>query len=240
MLSFLLAVFALVVLLGEALAPAFVGSLLAPGFDAPTQQLTVTLTRIMLAQPLILAVATVVTALLNSRNQFFLTAISVVSHNVALILGILATRAYPGLGIYGPTFGVVLGAVLLDRRAITLRTAGLAAILLLLARPESLLEPGFQMSFAATVALVSGFAAVDREVLLERWPRWAVPVFTLVASSVIAGFATAPYAAATFNRFTDYGLLANLLTVPVMGALTSVPGGRSQSMPSCPATPIAL
>ena len=119
---------------------------------------------------------------------------------------------------------VVLGAVLLDRRAITLRTAGLAAILLLLARPESLLEPGFQMSFAATVALVSGFAAVDREVLLERWPRWAVPVFTLVASSVIAGFATAPFAAATFNRFTDYGLLANLLTVPVMGAVV-MPAG---------------
>lgn len=111
-LSFLLAVFALIVLAGEMFAPAFVGSLLAPGFDAPTQQLTVTLTRIMLAQPLILAVATVATALLNSRNQFFLTAISVVSHNVALIVGILATRAYPALGIYGPTLGVVLGAVL--------------------------------------------------------------------------------------------------------------------------------
>lgn len=70
-----MAVFALIVLAGEMFAPAFVGSLLAPGFDAPTQQLTVTLTRIMLAQPLILAVATVATALLNSRNQFFLTAI---------------------------------------------------------------------------------------------------------------------------------------------------------------------
>jgi competence protein ComEC len=40
-----------------------------------------------------------------------------------------------------------------------------------------------------------------------------------VLSSVIGGFATAPYAAAHFNRFTDYGLLANLLTVPVMGAV---------------------
>ena len=119
---------------------------------------------------------------------------------------------------------VVLGAVLLDRRAITLRTSAIAAILLLLARPESLMEPGFQMSFAATVALVWGFSVLDHKVLLERWPRWTVPVFTLVASSVIAGFATAPYAAATFNRFTDYGLLANLLTVPVMGAVV-MPAG---------------
>ena len=41
----------------------------------------------------------------------------------------------------------------------------------------------------------------------------------LVATSLIAGLATAPFAAATFNRFTDYGLLANLLTVPVMSIL---------------------
>ena len=122
---------------------------------------------------------------------------------------------------------VVLGAVLMDRRAITLRTAAIAAILLLLARPESLMEPGFQMSFAATVALVSGFSFLDHKVLLERWPRWSVPVFTLVASSVIGGFATAPYAAATFNRFADYGLLANVLTVPVMGAVVMPAGAMA-------------
>lgn len=114
---------------------------------------------------------------------------------------------------------VMLGAVMLDRRAITLRTAAIAGLILLLARPESLMSPGFQMSFAATVALVSGFSILDHKVMLERWPRWLVPVFTLVASSVIAGFATAPYAAATFNRFADFGLLANLLTVPIMGAV---------------------
>lgn len=114
---------------------------------------------------------------------------------------------------------VLLGAVLLDRRALTLRSVALAACLLLLWQPESLLEPGFQMSFAATVALIAGFGAVDRRVMRERLPRWMLPVFTLVLSSVIAGAATAPYSAAHFNRFTDYGLLANLLTVPVMSVL---------------------
>lgn len=114
---------------------------------------------------------------------------------------------------------VFLGAVLLDRRALTLRSVSVAAAILLLTKPESLLEPGFQMSFAATVALIVGFAAMDRSIYRERLPRWALPVFTLVLSSVIGGFATAPYAAAHFNRFTDYGLLANVLTVPVMGAV---------------------
>jgi putative peptidoglycan lipid II flippase len=108
----LLAVFALIVLLGQIFAPAFVGGVLAPGFDPPTGQLTVSLTRIMLIQPLILAAGSVATAVLNSRNQFLLTALSVVSHNVALITGILMVNLFPALGIYGPTLGVVGGGVL--------------------------------------------------------------------------------------------------------------------------------
>lgn len=114
---------------------------------------------------------------------------------------------------------VVLGAVLLDRRALTLRSVAVAAGLLMLMKPESLLEPGFQMSFAATIALIVGFAALDGSIYRQRIPRWMMPVFTLVLSSLIGGLSTAPFAAAHFNRFTDYGLLANLLTVPVMGAV---------------------
>jgi putative peptidoglycan lipid II flippase len=111
-LTSLLAVFALVVLAGEIFAPAFVNNLLAPGFDAQTSQLTVRLTQVMLIQPVILAVGSVATAVLNSRNQFVPTALSVLGHNIALIAGILAARAYPGLGIYGPTLGVVGGSLL--------------------------------------------------------------------------------------------------------------------------------
>jgi putative peptidoglycan lipid II flippase len=111
-LTSLLAAFAVITAAGELFTPGFVGHLLAPGFDAQTSQLTVTLTRIMMAQPLILAIGSVATAVLNSRNQFLLTALSVASHNIALIAGILATRIYPDLGIYGPTLGVVGGAVL--------------------------------------------------------------------------------------------------------------------------------
>ena len=119
---------------------------------------------------------------------------------------------------------VMLGAVLSDRRALTMRSVAIAATLLLLWQPESLLDPGFQMSFAATAALIAGFRAVEGRVMRERLPRWTVPLFTLVLSSVIAGFATAPFAAAHFNRYSDFGLIANLLTVPVMGAVV-MPAG---------------
>jgi putative peptidoglycan lipid II flippase len=111
-LNLLLGVFALVVVLGELLAPVFVQHILAPGFNRPTSALTISLTRLMLLQPLVLAVGSVATAVLNSRNQFLLTAVSVASHNIGLIAGILASQFHPSLGIYGPAWGVVAGAVL--------------------------------------------------------------------------------------------------------------------------------
>ena len=114
---------------------------------------------------------------------------------------------------------VMLGAVLLDRQAISMRSVAIAGIVLLLLMPESLLDPGFQLSFAATAALVGAYGALDRAILRGRLPRWLMPVFALVLTSVVAGAATVPYAAAHFNRFTDYGLLANVLTVPMMSIM---------------------
>jgi putative peptidoglycan lipid II flippase len=111
-LTLLLLVFAGIILVVEIFTPALVTRLLAPGFDANTSALTVTLTRIMLIQPIILLLGSVATAVLNSRNQFLLTGLSIVSHNVTLILSILALKAFPTLGIFAPTVGVIAGAIL--------------------------------------------------------------------------------------------------------------------------------
>ncbi len=113
---------------------------------------------------------------------------------------------------------VMLGAVLLDRRALSFRSVALSALVLLMVQPESLTEPGFQLSFAATIALIAGFAQTQAW-LKARVPGWTVAPLMLGMTSLLAGLATAPFAAATFNRFTDYGLIANLLTVPVMSLL---------------------
>lgn len=119
---------------------------------------------------------------------------------------------------------VMLGAVLLDRRALSMRSVALSAMVLLLVRPESLLDPGFQMSFAATISLIAGFGALEGGVLRGRIPRWVMPAFTLVLSSLLAGLATGPFGAAHFNRIADFGFFANLLTVPVMGIVV-MPAG---------------
>lgn len=115
---------------------------------------------------------------------------------------------------------VMLVAVLLDRRAISLRSIALAALILLALTPEALVGPSFQMSFAATLALVAVFAALrDNRDRAPRLPRWARPVGGVLLTSFVAGMATAPFAAAHFNQMTHYGLLANLLSVPVMGSV---------------------
>ncbi len=113
---------------------------------------------------------------------------------------------------------VMLGAVLLDRRAISLRAVAVAALIVLVLRPETLLSPGFQMSFAATTALVAAFGAL-RDHGPMPGPKWFRPVLALLMSSAIAGIATAPIGAAHFNTVSHYGLVANLVSVPVMGTL---------------------
>ncbi|MFK7868298.1 MAG: ComEC/Rec2 family competence protein [Roseobacter sp.] len=113
---------------------------------------------------------------------------------------------------------VALCAVMINRRAISLRSVAIAAIIVLALRPEALLSPGFQMSFAATTALVAVFGYM-RDNRISMGPKWAKPVVAVLISSGVAGLATAPIGAAHFNAISHYGLLANLLSVPVMGAI---------------------
>lgn len=117
---------------------------------------------------------------------------------------------------------VMLGAILADRRAISLRTLALAAVLILIYSPESLMSPGFQMSFAATAALILSYG--PWLAVAHRVPWWLRPICMLLVSSFVAGMSTSPIAAAHFSRMAQYGLVANLLAVPVMGILV-MPAG---------------
>ncbi|MEL6514486.1 MAG: ComEC/Rec2 family competence protein [Pseudomonadota bacterium] len=113
---------------------------------------------------------------------------------------------------------VALTAIVVNRRALSIRAVAIAALIVLTMRPETLLAPGFQMSFAATTALVAVFGWM-RDAKFRAGPDWLQPVIGVVVSSAVAGLATAPIGAAHFNAIAHYGLLANLLSVPLMGLL---------------------
>ena len=118
----------------------------------------------------------------------------------------------------------VLVAVLLDRPALTMRAVALAALIVLVMTPESLMQPGFQMSFAATVALVAAFEGLrgrgwwQHTQTAPSW-RFAKPIVGIAMTSLVAGAATAPISAFHFNAVAQYGLVANLLAIPAMGAV---------------------
>lgn len=104
--TLVLAACALVLLV---LAPAII-PILAPGFDAERRQDAVLLSRIMLLQPLLLGVSSVLGGVLTSFGRFFAYAAAPVLYNAGIILGTLLF--VPRLGIAGLGWGVVLGACL--------------------------------------------------------------------------------------------------------------------------------
>ena len=120
---------------------------------------------------------------------------------------------------------IVLVGVMVDRPAITFRTLTVAAIGVLLLAPELVVHPSFQMSFAATLALIAAYqyglpwrADADSS-LGARVALWGGrEIAGLILASLVAGLATTPYAAFHFHRLAPYGVIANLLAMPVVSA----------------------
>lgn len=111
-LTSLVLVLAVAAVLGEIVAPWAVSDLLVPGYSDDGQATATAVTRIMLLQPVVLGVGSVITALLNSRNRFLLPALAFTSHNIGVIAGIGAAMVWPSIGIYGPAWGTVAGSVI--------------------------------------------------------------------------------------------------------------------------------
>jgi len=151
-------------------------------------------------------------------------ALRVSGKKVAALGGLVAVAVYLVLsGAHPParraaiTASVAFIAILFDRRAISLHSLSIAALLILLIQPEVVVSPGFEMSFCATASLVA---------LAEFWPirpravglPWPLAVLqrardwtlAMLAVSFVAGTATGPFSIQHFNRVANYGVFANL------------------------------
>ena len=122
--------------------------------------------------------------------------------------------------------GIVLVGIMADRPTLTFRTLTIAAFAVLLLAPEAVVHPSFQMSFAATLALIAGYqyglpwmskggeTPIGARIALAGG-RW---LLGLLIVSLLAGTATIPFVAYHFHRISPYGVVANLAAMPIVSA----------------------
>jgi competence protein ComEC len=125
---------------------------------------------------------------------------------------------------------VMLTAVLFDRAALTMRNLAISAIVVIALSPHEVVGPSFQLSFAATAALVGAYAgwadyrasrpaaaAIRRRSLPGAlMNRFAMMMVALAATSIIAGSATTLFAMWHFQRVAPLSLFANLAVMPIV------------------------
>lgn len=130
---------------------------------------------------------------------------------------------------------IMLVAVLFDRPAISLRNLALAAIVIIATTPSAVMGPSFQMSFAATAALIAGYAAWRARPRRGTSLQLTFPGARLLGeggklvagtflTSLIGGLSTAIFAIAHFHRLAPHGLEANLAAMPIISILV-MPAG---------------
>jgi competence protein ComEC len=118
----------------------------------------------------------------------------------------------------------MLLGVIADRPALSMRAVAIAALLLLAFVPDEIVNPGFQMSFAAVIGLIAlaEWAASrprreeSRLRILRILGKSRRYVLGMLATSLVATLATTPFAIYHFDRAASYSLLANLLAEPIV------------------------
>ena len=115
---------------------------------------------------------------------------------------------------------LVLAGMALGREALSLRVVAAGAVVVMLVAPESMVGPSFQMSFAsvATIIALHGFGPVKRfferreEGLVQRGLR---SLASLILTGLAVELALMPFALYHFHRAGFYGVIANLVAIPL-------------------------
>ncbi len=147
----------------------------------------------------------------------------------AAVIVILATACYLAISGFGfpaqrafVMTSLIMVGILIDRNPLSMRSVAIAASLILVVWPESILSASFQLSFAAVVALIAvyegGWNPLKKWSLQGRWYRRVlIYFFGVILTTLVATVATTPFTIALFNRFTLQAILANLLAIPLTG-----------------------
>jgi competence protein ComEC len=130
---------------------------------------------------------------------------------------LLLSGAHPPARRAAITAAVAFFAILVDRRAVSLHSLAMAALIILAIEPDVVVSPGFEMSFCATASLIA-FSQMWRRPTTPMRLAWPLALIQksrdwlamMSAVSCVAGMATGPFAIQHFNRVANYGVFANL------------------------------
>src|SRR5690606_38035320 len=114
--------------------------------------------------------------------------------------------------------GLIFGAILAGRRALTMRNVAIAALAIIIIDPASIFRASFQLSFAAVVALIGVYEMPRKPPDTQRkWSSrlWAT-IWATAVTSFIAGTATLLFSAYHFQPTAPLGVLGNVLVLPVV------------------------
>jgi competence protein ComEC len=107
------------------------------------------------------------------------------------------------------------------RQAFSLNTIAAAAVLILLVHPQDLWSVSFQLSFAATTAIVCLTSSLTQTLPLRegRWPQILKYIVGILVVSLAAQIGTLPITMYYFGQISNYFLLTNLIVLPIAGFL---------------------
>ena len=125
--------------------------------------------------------------------------------------------------------GIVFVAVLIDRLRISMRICALAAMVVLVLDPASLVGVSFQMSFGAVVALIAVYETYGARLgrfLHGRTISGKVLGYCggVIITTMVATLGTYPYSIYHFHHLALYSPLANVIAVP-LSAMWTLPWG---------------
>ncbi len=173
----------------------------APGFDAPTSELTIRMTRIMLLSPVLIGMCAVISGILNSYERFAVPALAPLAYNVAIILA--AIFLAPVMGVEGLAVGVAVGSLAhlaiqlpelgrVGQRydlTIGLSHPGVRRVVWLMG-PRMLGLAAGQINFLASTVLASGLPQGSLTAYNYAFQLSQIPVGVLGVSVAVALFPT--------------------------------------------------
>ncbi len=107
-------------------------------------------------------------------------------------------------------FGLIMGGIILDRTSMSMRSVAIAATIILIATPQSVLSISFLLSFAAVIGLIAFYESA------HYWQHpWVRGWFgSMMLSTSVASLITMPICGIAFHNITMLSWFGNIIGIP--------------------------